>query len=101
MKICITYYMYDMSGVIEQTKKWILEVVIGCNFCPFASSVVKKNSIHYSEGFSDVLTICLQTFLQECRRLDHDLEIGTTLVIFPNSFKQFDDFLDTVSLAER
>ncbi len=93
--------MYDISGVIEQTKKWILEVVIGCNFCPFASRVVKKNSIHYTVEFSEELTLCLQTFLQECRRLDNDLEIESTLVIFPNSFQQFDDFLDTVSLAER
>ncbi len=93
--------MCDTSEVIEQTRKWILEVVIGCNFCPFASRVMKKKSIHYQVEFSGELALCLQAFLQECLRLDKDLEIDSTLVIFPHSFEQFDDFLDAVSLAER
>ena len=33
--------------VIERTKKWITEVVIGCNFCPFAANVVKRQTIYY------------------------------------------------------
>ncbi|HEV3252399.1 MAG TPA: DUF1415 family protein, partial [Puia sp.] len=93
--------MCEIAAVIEQTRKWILEVVIGCNFCPFASRVMKKNSLHFQVELSDDLSLCLEAFLQECRRLDKDLEIDSTLVIFPNSFQRFDDFLDTVSLAEK
>jgi hypothetical protein len=93
--------MCDIAAVIEQTRKWILEVVIGCNFCPFAFRVMKKNSLHFQVELSDELSLCLEAFLQECRRLDKDLEIDSTLVIYPNSFQRFDDFLDTVSLAEK
>ncbi len=32
--------------IIAQTKKWIIDVVIGCNFCPFAAREVKKESIY-------------------------------------------------------
>jgi len=31
--------------VIEQTKRWINDVVIGCNFCPFAAKVVKQQTV--------------------------------------------------------
>ena len=39
--------MINKEIIIEQTKKWINDVVIGCNFCPFAAKEVKRGSIHY------------------------------------------------------
>ena len=38
--------------------------------------------------------------MEECVRLDEDESIVTSLLIFPNAFKQFDDYLDIVELAE-
>jgi hypothetical protein len=87
--------------VIEQTKNWIREVVIGCNFCPFAAREVKQNSIHYQVEASDGVDTCLRTLIAECSRLDTDDEIATTLLIFPNAFRHFDEFLDLVSKAEK
>ena len=37
----------DSSIIIAQTKKWINDVVISCNFCPFAAKEMKRDSIHY------------------------------------------------------
>jgi len=39
--------MIESHKAIEQTKKWILDVVIGCNFCPFAAKVFNQNSVFY------------------------------------------------------
>ena len=89
------------TRVIEETKKWITSVVIGCNFCPFAAREVKRNSIHYQVETSTDFTICLQTFLQECIRLDNDEFVETTLLIFPNACKSFDDYLSLLALAEK
>jgi hypothetical protein len=33
--------------IIDRTKKWIVDVVIGCNLCPFAANVMKQQSIFY------------------------------------------------------
>ena len=86
--------------LIGQTKKWVDDVVIGCNFCPFAAQVVKQQSIHYRVEHSEDMASCLQTFLDEMEHLDSDDTIETVILIFPNSFPLFDDYLDLVSDAE-
>ncbi|MEO8413582.1 MAG: DUF1415 domain-containing protein [Ginsengibacter sp.] len=86
--------------VISQTKRWINNVVVGCNFCPFAAREIKQNAVHYEVENSIETGKCLSTFLNECRRLDIEKNMATTLVIFPNAFKRFDNFLDAVALAE-
>ena len=86
--------------LIGQTKKWVDDVVIGCNFCPFAAQVVKQQSIHYRVEHSEDMASCLQTFLDEMEHLDSDDTIETVILIFPNSFPLFDDYLNLVSDAE-
>jgi hypothetical protein len=87
--------------IVVQTKKWIAEVVIGCNFCPFAARVMKGNGIHYQVEGATELRDCLEALWQECRRLDTDEAIETTLLIFPDACPRFDDYLDLVTLAEK
>lgn len=85
---------------IEQTRKWITEVVVACNFCPFAAKEVKQDSIHYQVEESTDLTTCLNAFLQECIRLDEQPSIATSLLIFTHAFARFDNYLDMVAMAE-
>ena len=92
--------MITSEQVITQTKKWITDVVVGCNFCPFAGKEIKQDTIHYQVETGKDIKICLESFINECLRLDKEPSIETTLIIFPNAFQQFDDYLDLVSLAE-
>lgn len=92
--------MTSPEQITDQTKKWITSVVIACNFCPFASKEMKHNSVHYRVETGTDDNECLDAFLQECNRLDEDNTVVTTLLIFPNGFSQFDDFLNLVSKAE-
>ena len=87
--------------IIDITKKWIIDVVIGCNFCPFAANVVKQKTIFYKVEEDTDIETCLDSFAQEMERLDNDSTIETSLLIFPNAFQQFDDYLDLLSLAEK
>ncbi len=93
--------MDEKQLVINQTKKWIKDVVAGCNFCPFAANVIKQKTIHYFVENSDDAVICLQSFLQEVVRLDKDAAIETSLIIFPNAFQKFEDYLNIVAVAEK
>ncbi len=86
--------------VIDQTKKWINDVVVGCNFCPFAANVMKQHSVHYQVETSAKSKECLNSFSRETTRLDAEKEIETVFLIFPNSFQRLDDYLNLVSLAE-
>ena len=87
--------------IIDRTKKWIIEVVIGCNFCPFAAKVVKQQTIFFKVEENTGIEICLASFGHEMERLDNDPTIETSFLIFPNAFEQFDDYLNLVSLAEK
>ena len=87
--------------VIDQTKRWIVDVVIGCNFCPFAAHVVKQQTIFYRVETSKDQTVWLDSFVHEMQRLDNDGTIETSFLIFPNSFEKFADYLDMLSLAEK
>lgn len=92
--------MHTTEEVIAQTKKWITDVVIGCNFCPFAAREVKRNSINYIVDESEDIATCLHTFIAECKRMDDDTATETSFIIYANAFANFDDYLDLVSLAE-
>jgi len=92
--------MHKTEQVVAQTKKWITDVVIGCNFCPFASREVKRNSVNYIVEESNDIATCLHTFIQECVRMDDDATTETSFIIYPNAFKKFEDYLDLVTLAE-
>jgi uncharacterized protein len=86
--------------IIDRTKKWIVDVVIGCNLCPFAANVVKQRAIFYKVEDNVEMDTCLDSFVHEMKRLDNDITIETSFLIFPNAFQKFDDYLDLVSLAE-
>ena len=93
--------MDDKERVIDQTKKWINDVIIGCNFCPFAAKVIKQQTAYYQVENSIESKICLDDFLNEILRLDGDANIETSFLIFPNSYESFDDYLDLVILVEK
>lgn len=97
----ITANMPAQQDVIEQTKKWIQQVVVGCNFCPFAAREVKRGSIHYQVEEATDMKTCLERFMLECERLDNDASIETSFLIFPNGFEKFTDYLELVAMAEK
>lgn len=92
--------MSSSQQIIDQTKLWIKKVVIGCNFCPFAARTVQQHTVHYQVEASTNTTECLDAFLKEIIRLDEELHIETSFLIFSNAFQQFDDYLELVSIAE-
>ena len=92
--------MHTSAQAIEQTRKWITNVVIACNFCPFAAKEIRQNSIHYQVEVAVDTAACLHALIEECKRMDADESIATSLLIFTNAFKQFDNYLAMVGIAE-
>jgi uncharacterized protein len=90
----------DHQQIIQQTQKWITNVVIGCNFCPFAAKEVRNNSIKY------VVDECLDSADQlsvlkrEMIFLDEHPSTETTLIIYPHQLQNFQEFLLFVDQAE-
>jgi uncharacterized protein len=86
--------------VITQTKKWITDVVVGCNFCPFAAREVKRGSIYYEVITEDSLQLVLHAVANIFAKLNDDENIETALLILPMSFVSFTDYLTLVDKAE-
>lgn len=87
--------------IIAQTKKWITDVVVGCNFCPFAAKELKRNTVHYSVLHNATTYSALEASLTVLRHLDDDSNTETSFLILPGSFPLFDTYLTLVDLAER
>lgn len=85
---------------IKKTINWLTSFIINYNICPFAKREYEKNSIHYVVVEPTSTHHCLEIIFTECQRLDNQLDIETTLIIFPTQLTQFDDYLDFVAMAE-
>jgi hypothetical protein len=93
--------MTTSQQVIDETVKWIEDVVVGCNFCPFASRVLKKQSVEYKVEFSADLSVGLEAVLKIAEMLDNESEIETSFLIFPNTYQRFDQYLLLFAKAEK
>ena len=88
-----------IEPAILQTDKWLRSFVIAYNICPFAKTVVADKSLQYAVDNHQNTEACLQQLIVECERLDNHQKIETTLIIYPDNFKHFDDFLDYLHFA--
>ncbi len=90
-----------MPQIKQQTQAWLKSVIIHYNICPFARQVVEKNGVHYCIDRSVMMPENLQTLIAEAVRLDQHDDIETTLLIYPENFADFDEFLDYLDLANQ
>jgi len=89
----------DSSNIINATRCWVEQVIIGQNFCPFAKREFISNRIHFQLSHAQDHEACLHDLINECLRLDQDADIETTLLTFACCMTDFDDFLDLIALA--
>ena len=88
--------------VLQKTKHWLENAVIGLNLCPFAKAVYVKNQVRLVVSHARHA----DDFLEE---LDRELDLlvatpaeqlDTTLLIHPQLFADFLDFNDFLDIAD-
>ena len=84
---------------ILPVKKWLENVVIAYNFCPFAKGEFINETIRYSLFFEKDDSTIEDYILNEIRMLSKFPEIETSLLILPNSYQNFEDYLDLLEVA--
>ena len=84
---------------ILKTKQWLDEIIIGLNFCPFAKKEFVNNTIHYEVCTEKKIVSALETLVKQCEKLVNEPNIETTLLIFNNGFKGFENYLDLLDDA--
>jgi uncharacterized protein len=93
--------MQTNETIIAHTKNWIINVVIGCNFCPFAAREIKRNSILYEVKSNESKAEILQALSNVFAKMDNDNEVETAFLILPNGFNDFNTYLNIVDAAEQ
>ncbi len=86
--------------VIQQTKRWILDVVVACNFCPFAAREVRNETVKYQVLLSADKKQVLETLCLLFDELAEDHTIATALLILPSGFNSFSVYLQLFEIAE-
>ena len=89
------------TAIIAAIEHWVADVVVRHRFCPFAKPALDQDSVSYWVLDGKTPEIVLQ---QMAERVESLLESGhsdaTELLILSECSAGFDDFLDTVALAE-
>jgi hypothetical protein len=92
------------EAVIAETRRWLTEVVIGLELCPFAKPAHVKEQIRYVVSAAETPEALLEDLLAELRSLaDADPDaVETTLLVHPrvlHDFLDYNDFLGVVEVA--
>jgi len=88
------------DAIVVQTKKWVDDVIVRLNICPFAKAEVQAQSIRYHiQDTADDQQI-IDALLGQCQLLDKDSATATTLFILNIPSLGFYSYLDLLALAE-
>lgn len=92
--------MQNNSTFIHQTAQWIQQVIIKHNFCPFAARVVAQQGVDYQIATDPSPEAILAQLSQTWKKLEEQVNLETSFLIFPNAYTDFHDYLDLLHLAE-
>jgi hypothetical protein len=87
------------DSVEISVKSWIEKVIVGLNFCPFAKKEIERNTVRYAIFPATQINDALSHLLEELALLDQLQDIQTTLLIFPQGFADFANYLDMLEMA--
>lgn len=86
----------DHNSIIDATQRWVSDVVVGLNLCPFARRELVKDRVRFTvtdAASEETLLIALQN---ELVHLNEHPGIETTLLVHPfvlQDFMAYNDFL--------
>jgi hypothetical protein len=94
----------DGSDPIAETRRWLEQIVIGLNLCPFAKAVYVKDQVRFVLSDATTVEALVEELAEELVLLrDTPAEqIDTTLIVHPDvltDFLDYNDFLDNADAA--
>ncbi len=89
-----------MSQALDSTKRWIEEVVIAHQFCPFAARPFIENKILFKLIAKSKIDSLLVVLEEICVLLDGDSNWETAIVIYEDDEQDFQSYLTHLRKAE-
>jgi len=90
----------ECNTVLAVTQRWVSEIVIGLNLCPFARRELVNGRIRFvatDANSEEALLIVLQ---EELMHLNQHPEVETTLLVHPEVLTDFMEYNDFLAAAE-
>ncbi len=84
---------------VVQTRKWVEEVIVGLNFCPFAKKELVNDTIDYVVSSQKKLKSALTELFEQCDEMLNNESVETSLIIYSDGFKSFEKYLSLVDYA--
>lgn len=93
----------DEQAIKIAVVRWLNEVVIGLNLCPFASKPARENRVRIVISPANDDELLLQELQHEMELLDEKpaSDIETTLVVIPEHLQDFFDYNQFLTWAEK
>ena len=85
------------GDIVSATRKWVENVVVGYNLCPFAKRELMRDRVRFVVSDAADEDSLLQSLHSELQRLNDEPEIETTGLIHPGvlqDFEAYNEFLD-------
>jgi hypothetical protein len=92
--------MADSTETIARVRRWVKEIVIGWNLCPFAKKEFVSERIRFQVSQATDQESLLLDLATEIERLDREQKVETTLLIHPRVLSDFADYNDFLALAD-
>ncbi|RPE71254.1 hypothetical protein EDD53_0370 [Pacificibacter maritimus] len=91
------------QDVVLNTRKWLDQMVVGLNLCPFASSVITRDQVYYAVCDATTKAEREQSFVTELQRLlgTNENSIATSLLMFTTGLEDFDAYLDLLDWCQQ
>ncbi|MDO6725719.1 DUF1415 domain-containing protein [Cognatishimia sp. 1_MG-2023] len=90
------------QDVVENTRRWLDEMVVGLNLCPFSSSVIARDQVRYAVCDATTDAELQQFYLSELELLlgTNENEVATSLLMFTQGLEAFEDYLTLLEWFE-
>ncbi|MCX2523006.1 DUF1415 domain-containing protein [Larsenimonas rhizosphaerae] len=88
------------TPAIADTARWLEQVVIGHNLCPFAQREWVRKSVRLISAEASPPESLIMHMLDECAWLDEHPDTETTLMVLEQGAEDFESYLFLVEAAE-
>ena len=84
------------QDVVENTLRWLEQMVVGLNLCPFSSSVLARNQVRFATCDATTDAQLKQFFVNELQLLleANENDVATSLLMFTQGLDEFGDYLN-------
>ncbi|MDE0784570.1 MAG: DUF1415 domain-containing protein [Planktomarina sp.] len=91
------------KDIVKNTRRWLDQMVVGLNLCPFSYSVIAQDQIYYAICDATTDAQLKQFYVNELQRLlgADENEVATSLLMFTRGLEVFDDYLDLLDWFQR